>query len=59
MALMTIRLATLAGLLLAFPALAEDISGPAHVVGSNNLEVPGEGIRLHGIDARESIVRLK
>ncbi len=38
---------------LATPALA-DVTGPARVIDGDTLEVQGERIRLHGIDAPES-----
>ena len=38
--------------LLATPALA-DVTGPARVIDGDTLEVQGERIRLHGIDAPE------
>ncbi len=39
--------------LLATPALA-DVTGPARVIDGDTIEVQGERIRLHGIDAPES-----
>ncbi len=36
--------------LLATPTLA-DVTGPARVIGGDSLEVAGQRIRLHGIDA--------
>ncbi len=47
-------IAFLALLLLAFPALAEDITSHARVIDGDTIEVAGERIRLHGIDAPES-----
>ncbi len=44
---------TIALCLLATPALA-DVTGPARVIDGDTLEVQGERIRLHGIDAPES-----
>ena len=44
----------LLGLLLATPALAKDVTGPARVIDGDTIEVAGERIRLHGIDAPES-----
>jgi endonuclease YncB( thermonuclease family) len=41
--------------LLATPALA-DVTGPARVIDGDTLEVQGQRIRLHGIDARMSLV---
>jgi endonuclease YncB( thermonuclease family) len=39
--------------LLATPALA-DLAGPASVIDGDTIEVHGQRIRLHGIDAPES-----
>ncbi len=44
---------TIALCLLATPALA-DVTGPARVIDGDTLEVQGQRIRLHGIDAPES-----
>ncbi len=47
-----LRLALLLALL---PTLAlADVSGPARVIDGDTIEVAGEHIRLHGIDAPES-----
>ena len=43
----------LAVLLMASPALA-DITGPARVIDGDTIDVAGERIRFHGIDAPES-----
>ena len=51
---MTMRLAFLVTLLLAFPAFAKDITGPARIIDGDTIEVTGERFRLHGIDAPES-----
>ena len=45
---------TAALLLFAFPAFAQDITGPARVIDGDTLDVAGQRIRLHGIDAPES-----
>ena len=42
-----------AALFTSFPAWA-DVSGPARVIDGDTIEVAGERIRLHGIDAPES-----
>ena len=45
----------LAALLTLLPALAlADITGPATVIDGDSLEINGERIRLHGIDAPET-----
>ncbi len=44
---------TLALILIVTPALA-DVAGVASVIDGDSLEVAGERIRLHGIDAPES-----
>ncbi len=49
----TMRALTIALCLLATPALA-DVTGPARVTDGDTLEVQGQRIRLHGIDAPES-----
>ena len=46
-------LALAAALLLATPALAQDITGPARVIDGDTLDVAGQRIRLYGIDAPE------
>lgn len=40
-------------LCLSFPAWAQTLRGPARVVDGDTLEVQGEKVRLHGIDAPE------
>ncbi len=47
------RSLTIALCLLATPALA-DVAGPASVIDGDTIEVHGQRIRLHGIDAPES-----
>ena len=44
---------TLALILIATPALA-DVTGTASVIDGDTIEVHGQRIRLHGIDAPES-----
>jgi len=45
---------TLAGAILAIPAHADDITGKPRVIDGDTIEIAGERIRLHGIDAPES-----
>ena len=48
-----LAIAVLIGLLWPVPALA-DITGPARVIDGDTIDVAGERIRFHGIDAPES-----
>ena len=52
------RLAVLALALALLPtvALADDIAGPARVIDGDTIEVAGQRIRLHGIDARGEVI---
>ncbi len=47
------KLLILALCLVAFPALA-DVQGTASVIDDDTLEIHGQRIRLHGVDAPES-----
>ena len=49
------RALTIALCLLATPALA-DVTGPARVIDGDTVEIQGQRIRLHGIDAGMSPV---
>ena len=55
---MTFRPAFLVTLVLAFPAFAEDITGPARVIDGDTIEVADERIRLYGTEAPEKAHRL-
>ena len=48
------RALTIALCLLATPAALADVAGVASVIDGDTLEVQGQRIRLHGIDAPES-----
>ncbi len=49
----------LALLLTLLPVLAlADVSGPARVIDGDTIEIAGERIRLHGIDAAKMIRRI-
>ncbi len=52
------RALTIALCLLATPALA-DVTGTASVIDGDTIEVHGQRIRLHGIDAPESRQRCR
>ena len=43
-------------LLFAFPALAQDITGPARIIDGDTIDVAGQRIRLHGIAGGGSMV---
>ena len=45
---------TLAGAILAIPAYADDITGKPLIIDGDTIQIAGERIRLHGIDAPES-----